>query len=56
MILTITGKELRSLFASPLAWVVLAFLQFVFAWIFFSRIEYFLSVQGQLGRIQNAPG
>lgn len=56
MIFTIAGKELRSLFASPLAWVVLAFLQFVFAWIFLSRIEYFMGVQGQLGRIPNAPG
>lgn len=56
MIFTIAGKELRSLFTSPLAWVVLAFLQFVFTWIFFSRIEYFMSVQGQLGRIPNAPG
>jgi ABC-2 type transport system permease protein len=56
MTLIIAGKELRSLFASPLAWVVLAFMQLVFAWIFFSRIEYFLTVQGQLGRIPNAPG
>ena len=56
MTLTIAGKELRTLFASPLAWVVLAFLQLVFVWIFLHRIEYFLTVQGQLARVPNAPG
>lgn len=56
MIFVIAGKELRLLFASPLAWVVLAFLQLVFAWIFLSRVDYFLTVQAQLARIPNAPG
>lgn len=56
MIGIIAAKELRSMFASPLAWVVLAFLQLVLAWIFLSRIDYFLMVQGQLARVPNAPG
>ena len=56
MIGTIIGKELRSLFASPLAWVVLAFLQVILGWIFLTRIDYFLTVQAQLGRVPNAPG
>lgn len=56
MIRTIIGKELRSLFTSPLAWVVLAFLQIVLAWIFLTRVDYFLSVQSQLARVPNAPG
>ncbi|HZP94315.1 MAG TPA: ABC transporter permease subunit [Burkholderiales bacterium] len=56
MIFTIAGKELRSMFASPLAWAVLGFLQLVFAWIFLSRVDYFLTIQGQLGRVPNAPG
>ena len=56
MIRTIIGKELRILFASPLAWVVLAFLQFILAWIFVARIDYFLNVQAQLSRVPNAPG
>lgn len=56
MIFTIAGKELRSMFASPLAWVVLAFLQLVFAWIFFARLDYFMQIQAQLARVPNPPG
>jgi ABC-2 type transport system permease protein len=56
MIGTIVGKELKALFASPLAWVVLAFLQVILAWIFLTRIDYFLTVQPQLARVPNAPG
>jgi ABC-2 type transport system permease protein len=56
MIGTIVDKELKALFASPLAWVVLAFLQVILAWIFLTRIDYFLTVQPQLARVPNAPG
>ncbi|UCH48356.1 MAG: ABC transporter permease subunit [Betaproteobacteria bacterium] len=56
MIFTIAAKELRSMFASPLAWVVLAFMQFVLAFIFLKQIDGFLEVQAQLARTPNAPG
>jgi ABC-2 type transport system permease protein len=56
MIRTIIMKEMRALFATPLAWVVLAFLQFIFAIIFLRNVDYFLTVQGQLARVPNAPG
>ncbi len=56
MIFTIAAKELRSMFASPLAWVVLAFMQFVLALIFLGQVNGFLEVQGQLARTPNAPG
>jgi len=56
MIFTIAAKELRSMFASPLAWVVLAFMQFILALIFLKQIDGFLMVQGQLARTPNAPG
>ncbi|HWQ38300.1 MAG TPA: ABC transporter permease subunit [Burkholderiales bacterium] len=56
MILTIAAKELRSMFASPLAWVVLAFLQLVLAWIFLARLDYFMNIQAQLSRLPNPPG
>ncbi len=48
MILTIAGKELRRLFTSPLAWVILAFLQLILAWIFLSRLQTFLELQPQI--------
>ena len=56
MIFNIAAKELKSMFASPLAWVVLAFMQFVLALIFLKQIDGFLVVQGQLARTPNAPG
>lgn len=56
MIFTIAGKELRSMFTSPLAWVVLAFVQLIFSWIFLLRVDYFLTAQAQLGRMPNPPG
>ncbi len=56
MIRTIITKELRTLFASPLAWVVLAFLQIILALIFLRGVNYFLINQGQLAHMPNAPG
>jgi ABC-2 type transport system permease protein len=56
MIFTIAGKELRSMFISPLAWVVLAFVQLILSWIFLFRIDYFISAQAQIARTPNAPG
>ena len=56
MIFTIAGKELRSMFTSPLAWVVLAFVQLILSWIFLIRIDYFISAQAQIASMPNAPG
>lgn len=56
MTATIALKELRLMFASPLAWVVLAFLQLIFAWIFLSQLQTFLEVQSQIAMQPNAPG
>ena len=56
MILTIAGKELRRLFTSPLAWVILAFLQLILAWIFLSRLQSFLELQPQIAMMPAAPG
>lgn len=56
MIGTVAMKELRLMFASPLAWVILAFLQLIFAWVFLSRLNAFLEVQPQIAMSPNAPG
>ena len=42
MIFTLAAKELKALFASPLAWIVLAIVQLILAWIFLSRLDTFL--------------
>lgn len=56
MIRAIVMKEWRLLFASPLAWVVLAFLQLVFAWMFLARLDVFIEAQPQIAATPSAPG
>lgn len=56
MIFQIALRELRSLFLSPLAWVILAVLQILLAWKFLGFIEIFFSLQADLVNIKNAPG
>jgi ABC-2 type transport system permease protein len=56
MIRVVAMKELRLLFGSPLAWVVLAFLQLMFAWVFLTRLQMFLDLQPQLAMTPSAPG
>ena len=56
MKLAIARKELKILFSSPLAWVILALVQLVLGWIFLTHLETFLQIQPQLIRIVNPPG
>lgn len=56
MILSIALRECRSLFLSPLAWTVLAVVQFIIAWIFFAQIDNFFALQAQLQTLKSAPG
>lgn len=48
MILTIAHHELRRLFLSPLAWTILAVVEFILAWMFLQHVESFLAIQSQL--------
>lgn len=56
MILTIAHKELKSLFASPLAWLVLTVTQIIIGYVFLKRLDDFLQMQPQLARMVNPPG
>ena len=56
MIFTIARKELKALFASPLAWVVLTFVQLMLAFGFLKRLDDFMQVQPQLVQMANPPG
>ena len=56
MIFTIAGRELRSLFLSPLAWAILCVVQFIYAWLFLSQIETFMALQSRLATLDGAPG
>lgn len=56
LIALLAMRELRSLFAMPSTWFVLAVLQFIFAWFFLARLEAFLEIQPQLAQLANPPG
>jgi len=56
MIFTIAGRELRSLFLSPLAWAIMAITLSLLAWVFLYKVDYFLTLQPQLAVIDGAPG
>ena len=48
MINTIAGKELKALFSSPLAWIVLTLLQLILGFGFLKRLDDFMQIQPQL--------
>ena len=56
MIFTLARRELRSLFLSPLAWSILAIVQFIMAYLFLSQLQEFILIQPKLATIENAPG
>jgi ABC-2 type transport system permease protein len=56
MIFTIAWRELRQLFLSPLAWCVLAVIQFILAWMFLIQVDQFLKYAPSLANNPGAPG
>jgi len=56
MIATLAAKELKHLFATPLAWLVLGMMQFILAWQFLGQLDAFFAVQPQLAELANPPG
>lgn len=56
MIATLAAKELKHLFSTPLAWLVLGITQLVLAWLFLAQLDAFFAVQPQLAELANPPG
>lgn len=56
MIFTIAGKDLKSLFISPIAWVVLTLVQVIVGYGFLKRFDDFLQIQPQLLQLPSPPG
>jgi len=56
MIFTIAAKELKGLFASPLAWVVLTLAQATLGLLFLRWLDEFLQREPQLVGMSNVPG
>jgi ABC-2 type transport system permease protein len=56
MITAIAGRELKSLFLSPLAWSLLAVIQLIMAYLFLSQLDQYIYWQPQFAGRQNVPG
>lgn len=56
MIFTIAGKDLKSLFTSPVAWVVLTFVQLAVGYSFLKRFDDYLQIQPRLIQLPSPPG
>lgn len=56
MIRLLALRELRSLFAMPSTWFVLAALQFIFAWFFLNILQTWLELQPQMTQLAGTPG
>lgn len=56
MIFTIANREFKNYFVSPLAWVVLAVVQIIMAWMFLAQVDSFYLLQPQLVHLENTPG
>lgn len=56
MIFHIAARELRSLFLSPLAWSILAVVQFILAYLFLGQVDVYIQVQPQLATMESPPG
>ncbi len=48
--------ELRRMFVSPLAWCILAVVQFILAWVFLMGISEYMTLQPQLTAMDDPPG
>lgn len=56
MIFVLAGKELRALFASPLAWIVLTAVQLIAGYAYLKRLDEFIQMQPQLVQLAAPPG
>jgi len=56
MIFTIAHQELRRMFLSPLAWVILGVVQLILAFMFLSHLEYYQMIQSKLLAMQAEHG
>lgn len=56
MIWVIAKRELRGMFLSPLAWSILAVVQFILGYMFLVLVEEYFDLQPKLATLQNPPG
>ena len=56
MIFIIAKQEFKTMFLSPMAWVILAVLQTLLGYMFLAQLDNFYLLQPQLLQLKNTPG
>ena len=56
MAFIIAGRELRTLFLSPLAWSILGVIQIILAYMFLAQLDYYMMLQPRIAGLEDAPG
>lgn len=56
MALVIAGRELRTLFLSPLAWSILGVIQIILGYMFLAQLDYYVMLQARIAGMEDAPG
>jgi len=56
MAFTLAGRELRTLFLSPLAWAILAVVELLVGYLFLAQVDMFLQIQPRLAAMEGVPG
>lgn len=56
MAFVIAGRELRTLFLSPLAWSILGVIQIILGYMFLAQLDYYLMMQARIAGLEDAPG
>jgi ABC-2 type transport system permease protein len=56
MAFVIAGRELRTLFLSPLAWSILGVIQVLLGFMFLAQVDYYMMMQARMAGMEDAPG
>jgi len=56
VIWVIARREFFAMFLAPLAWIILAVIQFILGYMFLANLDNFLLLQPQLLQLENTPG
>lgn len=56
MAFTIAGRELRTMFLSPLAWSILGVIQILLGYMFLAQLDYYLNLQPRIAGMPDVPG
>ncbi|MGX2040292.1 ABC transporter permease [Methylocaldum sp. MU1018] len=56
MAFVIAGRELRTLFLSPLAWSILGVVQIILGYMFLAQLDYYVMLQARIAGLEDAPG